>query len=154
MTTELQKLAKLIHSIQPGILTLLGDTTLRFINDNFNRQGFQGSSFIQWPARSKNTRNGGTKILSGKTGILMRSPKKIRHGNSITIIVDVPYAQIHNQGGTINRSNSNTTNRNKQGTGSSNIPQRRFTGKSPVLDKMCEKAVTKFLTQNLKQNGI
>lgn len=154
MTNELQKLTKLAQAIKPQVLKLLGDTTLRFIDDNFARQGFQGASFTRWPARSKNTRGGTRKILSGKTGALRRSPKKILHSNSVTIVIDVPYAKIHNDGGPLRRGHGKTSGHNKSSTGGGRMPQRKFAGSSPVLNKMCEKAVTTFLNQTLKQNRL
>ena len=65
------------------------------------------------------------------SGRLKKSIRRIRvTQNSVTIGTDVPYAQIHNEGGTIKKTVSVKSHRRKMNT---TIPQRQFIGESAQL---------------------
>ncbi|MCD6017272.1 MAG: phage virion morphosis family protein [Bacteroidetes bacterium] len=75
---------------------------------NFNRQGFLDEAVDPWQKR-KNKRGSGRGILI-KTGDLKRSIRIIRKSrNGVTIGSDLPYAKIHNEGGSISKSARNAT---------------------------------------------
>lgn len=81
---------------------MLGNHMVNFSKDSFRVQGWRGSTFQPWAQRKIKTKNQGRAILI-RSGRLRRSPYIVHLGSSyVTIGSDVPYAQIHNQGGTIN----------------------------------------------------
>ena len=63
---------------------------------NFERQGFFNEA---WERRKSPVRPGGTILVH--TGDLRRSVRSRTTGNSITFYTDLPYADIHNEGGEI-----------------------------------------------------
>lgn len=87
--------------------------TLRFIDDNFRLQGWQGASFRPWEPNKK-----GTQILVRK-GDLRRGFNYINQGNGeILFFNNIVYAGIHNTGGVIaKRARSETFVRNRYKTG-------------------------------------
>jgi phage gpG-like protein len=101
----------------------IGNTAKVFFVENFRKQGFDDKTVEKWEKRKKTERKGrGSKksaaelgtvrsVKAGrailvKTGDLRRSiirnPAN-RAALSIKIHTDLPYAKIHNDGGTINR---------------------------------------------------
>ncbi len=181
---DLFRLGRLVVAMKPEIISLLADVAVEFIDDNFDKEGFQGDTFKKWPKRKKDPKGPIRKILVGKaSGTLRRSPKKILNSNNATIAFDLPYTQIHNEGGVITHKQREVIlnfakkklidyevhgksvwrfEKVKKATlsrkatiyaHSYKMPQRQFIGQSPVLDKMCEEAVLKFVTKRLKENG-
>ena len=109
---------------------------------NFEQQGFFGK---KWQHR-KNNSDPGRGILIGKgSGRLRRSLNNpVRSGNTISWKLDVPYAKIHNEGGTIkttqsvrahNRTVKGKVQKVKAFSRNVNIkmPQRQFIGDHPQL---------------------
>lgn len=88
---ELQKYAQLEFPTEAG------NTALRFINGNFRAQGWQGAAFKPWKA---NKRKGRVLV---KKGHLRNASYYVLAPGIATIRNTQPYAQIHNQGGTINK---------------------------------------------------
>lgn len=68
-----------------------------FINDNFEDESFDGNKWQERKRKEKSRRR-----LLVKTRRLQRSIRVKLSGQSIQVVSDVPYAQIHNEGGTIN----------------------------------------------------
>ncbi|WP_295675733.1 hypothetical protein [uncultured Mucilaginibacter sp.] len=67
--------------------------TLRFINANFQKQGWQGATFQPWKKNIK-----GTRILF-KSGDLMRGFNYELKGNGeILFYNNIKYARVHNEG--------------------------------------------------------
>lgn len=123
---------------------------------NFSRQGFLDETIDPWQKR-KSKKSSGHGILI-KSGDLRRSIKVLkRNRKGITVGSDLPYAQVHNEGGVINRkqrSNSINFKINKNGTSrfakkknanfqmdvtigahSFKMPKRQFIGNSSFLTK-------------------
>lgn len=92
---------------------------LNVIDENFERESYNsGNGITRWPARSPKTNkaydrrsgglkgsvfNSGNKILQ-QTGNLRAAVRKTRKGNKVFIgvnLLKITYAQIHNEGGTI-----------------------------------------------------
>ena len=71
-----------------------------FFKQSFNRQGFLDGNLTQWPKRKGEDDGRAVLVKSGK---LSRSIKGFNKGNSIVFGTDgnVPYAEIHNNGGVI-----------------------------------------------------
>jgi phage gpG-like protein len=103
ITTQLTALESEINRLKAGFASKAGDIALRFIDGNFKAQGYQGTTFIRWAVRkSADKKRKGRAILVDR-GRLRRGFRKIRLGvGAVQIVNDVPYAQIHNEGGTIN----------------------------------------------------
>lgn len=134
---------------------------------NFEQQGFFGS---KWKQR-KNDSDPGRAILIGRgSGRLRKGIQTTkRSGNTITWKFDVPYAKIHNEGGTIKttqnvRPFSRTVKGKVQKVKSFSrkvnikIPQRQFIGDHPQLraaiETIVDRNVKKFnddLLKNIKK---
>jgi len=76
---------------------------LNHFTESFENQGFTDTAFTPWiPRKQETDRSKGKKILQDAT-ILMGSIHTIYiDKKTITIGTDIPYAKIHNEGGTIN----------------------------------------------------
>jgi phage gpG-like protein len=84
----------------------VGTEAVKFFKQGFIRQGYIDEGGLKrWKARStKAKRNKGRKILVD-TGALKRSIRITnKTANSVTVGTNLPYAQIHNEGGKINKS--------------------------------------------------
>lgn len=158
---RLRLLAAQLSGKLKDLPALLGAEALSSINTNFRSQSFFGSP---WPARKAQKGNEGRALLV-QSGRLRRSFKLENSGLTVTIFTDTPYAEIHNEGGTISgtanvaayeRTTSETNEVSapgarkpkyqKEKTGSHQvkahtrkinlaIPQRQFMGEHPDLDK-------------------
>ena len=83
--------------------TVIGETAVNFFKDSFNRQGFIDKSFERWTPRNHKY---GHKILM-KSLFLQNSIKVVEANHNRVEVAPVTgtehkYAQIHNEGGTIN----------------------------------------------------
>jgi phage gpG-like protein len=114
--------------------TEIATIAVNFSKERFREQNWWDTSEIKWKERKRN-RNGSKKksqtLLVG-TGRLKRSIRKISANESQIIIgSDVPYAQIHNDGGTIKGTVTVKAHKRKiisnetVGTGVFNIRSRR-----------------------------
>lgn len=124
----------------------------------FRRGGWIDTSFVPWPKRHPANHSRGRALLV-KTGQLRRSLRTAHGPNYFEIYTDVPYAQIHNEGGTITqtvtpkqraffwakyyaalKARSATEASMYKGMALAKtlhikIPKRQFMGKSELLDK-------------------
>lgn len=152
--TKLQRVQKL-HKQFPQLAAV---TAVNFSKERFVKKNWLGTNYKKWEPKKQNSKGS----LMVKSGRLKRSIRKLKvTRNSVTIGTDVPYAEIHNEGGTISktttvkqhtrkrkgrvesvRSHSRTTN--------TTMPQRRFIGAPPALTKRIERMLTKKLTEALK----
>lgn len=141
---------------------IAGNEAINFFKESFRRQGWLDERLERWkPRSSKTVRNKGRAILIN-TGRLRRSirivsivPGRVRIGT------DVPYAEIHNKGGNINRrvnirAHTRRSRRGVQQVRSHarqmnlNIPQRQFMGESNALKKQLEKMIERDITRIFK----
>lgn len=122
---------------------------LRFFEQSFERQGWQGTSFKPWKPRKTpkgkkaQKRNKGRAILVGhrsqtQGGHLKDSLQAEVRQNEIIFSSDKEYAAVHNYGLRAGR-----------GKGFK-MPQRQFMGPSPALDKKIEKKITRSLENIFK----
>lgn len=72
-----------------------------------------------------------------RTGRLSGSIHSKIEGNSVVFTSDVPYAAVHNDGGTI---------RKRGGKGTFKMPQRQFIGSHPKL----EQAIVEIATEKIE----
>jgi phage gpG-like protein len=132
---------------------------------NFEQQGFFGA---KWKPR-KNDSDPGRAILIGRgSGRLRKGIQATkRSNNTITWQFDVPYAKIHNEGGTIKatqnvRPFSRTIKGKVQKVKSfsrkvnTKIPQRQFIGNHPLLrvaiQTIVDRNIKKFNDELLKNS--
>ena len=157
---DLKVMAGLLNNTVRRLPGLVGAEVLESIDQNFRSESFFGQA---WEPRKVEKGNDGRAILV-QTGRLRRSFKLENSGLTITIFTDVPYAEIHNEGGIIsgtanvaeytrNQYEMNEVSKpgskkekwKKETTGSHTvrahtrevnltIPQRQFMGEHPELD--------------------
>jgi phage gpG-like protein len=155
---------KTIHnweSLKKTLPKVIGDEAVNHFQSNFPEQGFDGQ---KWPKRKRDKTPGRAVLI--KSGRLRRSIR-LRKANftTIKIATDVPYAKIHNEGGTINhpggsrvlhfkknkRSGKTSFSKSKSATYAQRVnagpyqihmPKRQFMGSSRKLDKKVLKILT------------
>lgn len=172
----LQKLAKAVEAAKGDILLKMGTIAVNFTLENFQKGGFQGASFEPWTPRKKPTKKTAGKKVLTDTAQLRNSTRFAVTGDSVTIQNNVPYAQIHNEGGTIQhqareaimnfrRSKSGglklakiqTLNQRKKVVAqnkhtipahNTKMPKRQFIGYSPVLnDRIAPMVIQEILNE-------
>jgi phage gpG-like protein len=92
----------------------LGQAAETHFRNSFKNQGFTDRALVKWPARAKPPRTKSGKVkphtILRNHGLLFNSVRLVRHTwNDIQVVAGgphVPYADIHNEGGTINKSAS------------------------------------------------
>lgn len=168
------KLGRLIVTLKPQLIDALGVEGVKFIDDNFKKQGFQGATFQPWVKR-KSTKNANRAILV-KSGVLRRSIQQTNNSDSVKLSTDIPYARIHNEGGEIRHpyrtvdlyytkkgaklklAKLQTQSQQRKATEvrhssisnhTTKMPKRQFMGDSPVLQKSAREALIKILTTAL-----
>lgn len=148
---------------------------------NFSKERFRDKNWIdknreKWPDRKRKGRGS----LMSQSGRLKRSIRKIAEGKYYVFIgTDVPYAQIHNEGGTINKVVSVSSHTRKvnprarkptRGNGRArkpkktvvqvkahtrrmnlNIAKRQFMGNSAILTRRIERHLYKKINTLLKR---
>lgn len=84
--------------------SIAGTKAVGFFKDNFRRQGWVNNAKLErWQKRKPGTRRNNRRALLIDTGRLRRSIHITAKGaDFVQVGTDVPYAQIHNEGGTIN----------------------------------------------------
>ena len=98
-----KELEKLYNDILP---VKVGAIAKRHFQDNFRKGGFVDGGLTPWPATCRQQSGGKSAasrygpLLSGRTH-LMRSVRDVPGKARTTIISDLPYSRIHNEGGTI-----------------------------------------------------
>jgi phage gpG-like protein len=124
-------------------LTKHSKSSKNFYIDSFNRQAWLDEKRSVWKSRKKKDGNekqqGSRAILIGKgSGQLRRSFRAEANGNIATVTNNKPYAQIHNEGGTIETTQNIKQHQRKTKTGKITtvkshtrsvkitIPQRQF----------------------------
>ncbi|OQY03233.1 MAG: hypothetical protein B6I20_05500 [Bacteroidetes bacterium 4572_117] len=158
---SLRRLESVFEHMVSDVAVLAADQ----FDQNFERQSFFGQ---KWEPSEyvKRTRPGGSLLV--KSGHLRRSIKKQISGSRITFISNAPYAEIHNQGGTINHPGGTAffkkkgqtiwvSNRKAMGKKyprtkphKIEMPQRQFIGDHPKLEKMIEKEIEDIITKAFK----
>lgn len=168
-----QKLRQAVRELP----TVLVNEAVNWTKDNFTRQGWPGTGFERWQARSPKTKRNKGRAILVDTGYLKRSIRKISISEmQATFGTDAPYARAHNNGfkGTVNvrahrrakigkvklSSGKDGTTRSKQGiTGygqvkahqrKMNMPRRRFIGYSPVLQSILRRKAIVHIGRILK----
>lgn len=94
------------NSLKRVIMAVAKTEVENFIKDNFKEEGFAGNKWKKRKSRNRSDRRNPDKPrrLLMQSGTLQRSIKVTASDNRITVNADgnIPYAKIHNEGGTIN----------------------------------------------------
>jgi len=168
MTPEefISKLEKLHQAMQqlPDDVAVLA---LDLFDQNFEKQGFFGNKWKESKRikqyRIKKKKQGSTLVLNGH---LRRSLRYVISGMTISFESNVPYAEIHNSGGTINHpggtayimkgnkaifiSNKKADKNDKRTKAHSiTMPQRQFIGEHPELLKEIKELIDQIIIETL-----
>ncbi len=148
-------------------------TAVNFSKERFVMKNWVNRSREPWPKNSRATlkalrkRKGAKGSMMLRTGRLKRSIRKISWTRRFIVIgTDVPYAQINNDGGTINktvkvkphkrvitrgRAKGKTVDvKAHQRQMNTTIPQRKFLGESAILMRRIERLMERQLKEALK----
>lgn len=145
-----------LNNALAGLPLVLANAAVNWTLENYKKQQWNGTA---WPGRKRETKKSRGRQLLVQSGRLRRGIQVV--GDNSFGVLGVPYARIHNEGGSISqsgRSNNYVQNRYKRGankgkfkkgklapSGSGaggrfsfgdrniNIPQRKFIGNSPQL---------------------
>lgn len=114
-----EQISQLGQVLQKKFEATAESESLRFIENNFRQEGYSGSSVTPWEKRKKETKQTiNKKILIGKTARLRRGFRaRVTSTGEVKIFNDVPYAEIHNNGGEIKQASRSETflrNRHKE----------------------------------------
>lgn len=128
MTPE-QFFRKLLASksrIKNDLLSIIEVEAEKFVNENFESEGFTDTNFEAWQPR-KDTRNDRQLLI--RTGDLKRAATTARRKqNAVEFVLNLPYAQVHNEGSDI-------------------MPKRQYIGRSKVLEDLIELKMRKRLVE-------
>lgn len=142
---------------------------MNFFKQSFKRQGFIDEHYRRWKDRKDKSKSSrGRKILV-KSGRLRRSIRITKKGrNYVEVGTNVPYAQIHNEGGTVRKEVRVREHTRRSAAGSTRTArksrtrkkttvkahsrkmnltqeQRQFIGKSKFFNKRIHKLITRHL---------
>ncbi|WP_271782212.1 phage virion morphogenesis protein [Aquimarina algiphila] len=137
---------------------------VNFSKERFARKNWADTSRQQWPKRQAGRKSRGSVMV--RSGRLKRSIRKLQvTSNYILIGSDVPYAQLHNEGGTIKktvnirehqrritrgRKGGRATVKNHKRKMNLTVPKRQFIGESAVLTRRMERMLEKELKNALQ----
>ena len=161
---KLDRLAKLYKKFPEGAAIEAED----FSNERFVRKNWVDRTAMPWK-KAEPVPDWIPKKWRKKSGSLMVQSSRLKNSirtisttrNSVTIGTDVPYAQIHNEGGTVNQIvNIKAHSRKRKGRTESvkghqrkrkfKIPQRKFIGESAILMRRIERFVEREIKEILK----
>lgn len=132
-----------------------GNVVLNFFDDSWERQGFVDRRLSKWAKRKRpdaNEAKRGERRTLVRTGRLRRGQRMKVSGNVVTIYNEVPYAQVHNEGGTVSGTASVRAHTRKgkpvrahTRSVSFTMPKRQFMGESWLLRERITKHVERSL---------
>lgn len=99
-TPQMPDFKKMVETFFEGLSINIGIKAAVFFKDSFNKGGFTDFSFIPW-VRRKDTLAHGLMNLSGKLKESIHVAVATKDRVEVEAGRGVPYAQIHNWGGTI-----------------------------------------------------
>ena len=144
-TEKLKKLAKVRERLPQRAAVV----AVNFSKERFVRKNWVDTSPQAWPQRKRKDR-GSLMIRSGR---LKRSIRKLMVTMDFILIgTDVPYAQIHNEGGSIKKTVPVRQHERKSSRGRAKVkahsrnvnlkmPKRQFIGNSAILRRRIERLI-------------
>lgn len=149
-----------LSRIKKELPEYISTTAVNWFTQSFRKQGFTDAGLKRWQKRSRRNRDTGRAILV-KTGDLKRSIRKKRVTfRRMSIQSSLPYAEIHNEGGTVKgtfKVKEHTRKiRGKQRTIKAHnrtvnfeMPKRQFMGESEKLNRKTIKLIYKTIDKAL-----
>ncbi|MDE5525683.1 phage virion morphogenesis protein [Elizabethkingia meningoseptica] len=157
-TDFFKKLSKVQN---PAFLTRMvgqaGVIAVNFSKERFVQKNWLNESAETWQPR-KRPGKGSLMTVSGR---LKRSIRKVKQGSYYVYIgTDVPYAQIHNEGGEINKTVTVRAHSRQRKNGRQNVrthtrkmnvkmPKRQFLGDSKTLARNIENHLSRMLDNEI-----
>ncbi len=146
------------------------EIAVKHFKDSFEKQGFTDSSFIPWPNRNDGA---GHKLMQLNNNLYnsIKANSITKDGVEITAGEGLPYAAIHNNGGTITVTVTPQMKKffwamykqtdkemwkhlylSKKEQLTIKIPQRQYIGESQALDKKIDTVIEKTFTANFEKS--
>lgn len=167
---DILKMPAEYKAFKKGLPRFVGTLAVNFFKENFTRQGFADEPFVKWKGRKQYIKEGakGTRAILIKTGALRRSIRIVQTAaNKVSVGTMLPYAQIHNEGGTIKQTVTakqrkffwamykQTQNEMFMRSAKAKqitiiIPQRKFIGNSTGLNKRIARQIHARLKEILR----
>lgn len=171
------KLNNLSKALAGTVPKRLGNDAQRHFMNSFRNQGFTDERLVLWP-KLKTPRTIGGRVVQGRIlkgrGLLMNSIRVVRaNWNSIVVAAGgphVPYARIHNEGGTIEttaniRAHTRRDHAARLRTGKvlrrggpvrahtrhilTYMPKRQYMGRSRALERTMRETITRTVVESL-----
>lgn len=101
MDDALKKVQLAVEAAKHRILPKMGTIAVNFVHENFEKEGFQGEVFEPWTERKKETKKTLGKPVLTFSAFLRNNTRFYTLGDAVVVHNNAPYAQIHNEGGTI-----------------------------------------------------
>lgn len=95
---KLQELKTWQRTVFPRLVARRAEA---FFKGNFRAQGYTDKGVKPWAKRQVDDRKGGAILIGKQSGLLRDSIRAVVSGNMVVVETNRPYAQIHNEGGTI-----------------------------------------------------
>lgn len=167
---DIKKLTSKLRRLKRTLPRAIGEVAVKHFKKSFRNQGFTDVSLEKWPERKGKKRRRRRATLV-KSGALRRSIRRVSTSHkSVTVGSDLPYAQIHNEGGKITTTQQVSSHKRKAHKRkvkgrrrkarvpehqvkahsrkvNTKIPQRQFIGNSKQLDK----SILTFVDRRLKE---
>lgn len=119
---------------------MVAQMALKHFEDNFQLQGFMDETLDPWDGRKKDD-GSGRAILTGKGSATLRRSIRVIEATPERIVIgtDLPYAQVHNDGGEFTvRAHTRTSKKGnvyQVKAYTMRMPQRKFIGNSKALER-------------------
>lgn len=174
----LKRLQQAVESAKGDILQQMGTLAVNFAFENFEKQGFQGAVLERWKPRKKETAKTKGKLILINSAHLRNGTYYTIEADGVIIRNPMPYAAIHNDGGDIlhpartgimsfarnatgglklgkiqtpkQRKLIVAQNKHTIGEHTTRMPQRKFIGNSPVLNKRIEAIIVPTILKHYK----
>lgn len=146
-------------AIEAALPTLVRELTIEarlFFDASWDNKGFTDSTLTAWePVKDKKGNIKERPLVA--SGTLRRSLRTEVNGNTGIVYTEIPYAQIHNEGGTL-KYTANVRAHTRKGKPviahtrnvSHDMPQRQFMGTSEMLEERMTDIITARLKDILK----
>lgn len=152
--TSLQKKIANLKRMRVSLPIKLANASRNFFVASWDRQGWLDAGLESWPPRARETKRSKGKAILVDRGFLRRAVRNsIRevNWNKVRLVVDLPYAAIHNDGGEIQHSaresvlhfgknkkfstikKANTAMKVSKGAYTQSVPKRQYMGTSRTL---------------------
>lgn len=166
---DLPRILKQLKELERNMPTVIGNEAVNFFKDRFRKQQWLDSSTEAWAPRStrsetrKRDKKAGRALLVD-SGRLRRSIRILaKLAGYVKVGTDVPYAQMHNEGLTVNKTVTvkQHQRKNRKAKGMATVKshprrmnltmkRRQFMGKSQWLENRIRKIVSLLILKAIK----